>query len=353
MNDIPSETSMPDDQEPELETGTANLEVQAETLQPRFDQFIATHFPQRSRSFFQNLIQGGLVTINGAVITKPGTRIYVGDRIEFTWPPQERQEPRPEAMPLSVVYEDASIMVIDKPAGLVVHPGEGNRDHTLVSGLMALHPECFCAGEWPDPERPGIVHRLDKDTSGLLVIAKTPLVQEKLQQMFKDRRTEKIYLAITWGVPAASMGRVENEIGRHPGNRLKRAVVSKEGKIAITHYRIRSRNERAGLVELLIETGRTHQIRVHLAHLRCPVAGDALYGGNRPHEAENPKRPMLHAWRLRFPHPYTGKRMEFISPIPADFAETAAKLKLNMPTEPILEKPEEGEAIIDPRAKRY
>lgn len=317
------------DSESSLEQWT----VEAADRGLRLDQFLAARRPEYSRSFCQKAIEAGRVSVNGVTILRTSAKTGTGDLVAVDWPVVRERTLVPEPMDLAILFEDDDLLVLDKPAGLVVHPGDGQWEHTLVQGLLAHAPECFGHPDFPDPVRPGIVHRLDKETSGLLVVAKTPAAQASLQEAFKERETEKTYLAIVWGRPPKSEGRLETLMGRHPGNRLKRAVLHKSegGKPAITRYQILAGSKDACLLQVRIETGRTHQIRVHMAHLHCPVVGDMTYGGQRPQDPRCPRRQMLHAWKLSFKHPRSGAELQFESPVPEDFAAVAAGFGLDLP----------------------
>ena len=288
----------------------------------RLDRFLALSFPDVSRSRIRELILNGHATVNEIQITDPSHRVkQPGLCISLRLPPQPRSTPCAQGeIPLDIVYEDADLLVIDKPAGLAVHPGAGLADGTLVNALLA-----HC-GPLPDAgaaERPGIVHRLDKDTSGLLLAAKTPVALTRLQRMFAERRISRLYKAVARGVPAPPEGRVEGNIGRSPRNRLRMAVVvPPAGKPAATRYRVTEAfGPDACLLECRLETGRTHQIRVHMAHLGHPLLGDPLYAGRAGRkDGRLPvfARQALHAETLGFSHPLTGEEMMFHSPLPAD-----------------------------------
>ncbi|NNJ69926.1 MAG: RluA family pseudouridine synthase, partial [Kiritimatiellales bacterium] len=220
-----------------------------------------------------------------------------------------------------ILFEDDAVLVLNKPPGLVVHPAAGNESGTLVNALL-FHDAAF-----QEVERAGIVHRLDKDTSGVMVVAKSAAAQAALQQQFKDRDTEKEYLALVWGTPPPE-GRIETLLGRHPVHRKKQAVLSEGGREAISTYRTLEVFDEVALVAVKIETGRTHQIRVHMAHIGHPVAGDALYGRARKHHLpQTPKRQMLHAAKLSFNHPASGKRLSFEAPLFDDMRQLLEQLR--------------------------
>lgn len=285
----------------------------------RIDKWLADHFTTRSRTYFQSLINSGLVSLNGEIALKRSL-VSKGDEIEVTHLEKPIIAAKPEAIPLSILYEDSHLIAIDKPAGMVVHPAPGTPNGTLVNAL--LHH----LGKAPtdDPIRPGIVHRLDKETSGVLIVAKNPLAHERLSEMFAKRLVEKRYLAITVGTPPLEV-RLDEPIGRNPNNRQKMAIL-KGGKRAVSHVKRLETNGELSLVDVAIETGRTHQIRVHLAYLRTPVLGDSTYGSAGANKAYGAKRQMLHAKTLSFAHPLSGEKLTLDAPLPDDFAEFAKKI---------------------------
>jgi len=292
----------------------------------RIDQFLSNAFPEHSRSFFQRCLKRGCVLLNGHPCGQ-AKLVSAGDLIRIEWPEEELYELKAEEIPLDVIAEDDDILVINKPPGLVVHPAQGNLTGTLVHGLLFYDEEHF--SELVDENlRPGIVHRLDKDTSGVMVVAKNAYSRRAIKRAFAEREVEKTYLALVLGEFGVVTGRIDGAIGRHPRHREKMAVVEQNGKHAGTRYRVLASTGEITLIQVRIETGRTHQIRVHFAHLLHPVLGDHLYGG-RPKDAPlMPRRQMLHAWRLVFPHPRNGVMREYMAPPPADFRETLAKLGL-------------------------
>jgi len=296
------------------------LELTADRGGERLDTFIARRCPELSRSHARRLIDEGLVSVNGRQ-AKPSERVRAGLSVSVIVPPPETVTLVPEAIPLTIIYQDGDIIVLDKPAGLTVHPAPGHPSGTLVNALLAACPDLRgIAGTL----RPGIVHRLDKDTSGLMVVAKNDRAQRALQRQLKDRDVRKTYLALVRGVPAPREGTIAAPIGRHPKNRKKMAVVA-DGREATTRYRVRE--EIAGgqysLLEVEPVTGRTHQIRVHLAAVGHPVVGDATYG--RPSAAVG--RQFLHAHKLAFGMPLGGRTVEFESPLPADLREALSQLR--------------------------
>ncbi len=274
----------------------------------RLDVFLAVAVPEVSRSQWKGLIQGDLVQVNGARC-KPNRTLKAGDEVCWSIPAGAPAEPQPENIPLDILFEDDAVLVLNKAPGRVVHPAVGNESGTLVNGLL------FQAPIFQELERAGIVHRLDKGTSGVMVVAKSDAAMAELQRQFKARETEKEYLALVWGHPPPS-GRIETLIGRHPKRRQKQAVLGEGGRKAISNFRVLERFNEVSLVQVAIETGRTHQIRVHMTHLGHPVVGDTVYGRARKNRLPVvPERQMLHAARLMFTHPTTGKRLSFEAPL--------------------------------------
>ena len=280
----------------------------------RLDQFLAKELPEYSRSRLQQLIRSGFVRLNKQT-TRPRQIVRGGDKIHLIEPPLEKIEMRPEPIPLDVLFEDDDLIVINKPADLTVHPGAGQREHTLVNALLS---HCTTLSGIGGKERPGIVHRLDKETSGCLVVAKNDVAHRELSKQFAARTVEKIYLALVAGKLRKPTGVIEENIGRHPVQRKRMSVSSKRGRAAKTEYRVIRSSDQASLVECRLHSGRTHQIRVHLHHLGHPVLGDKIYA---PRFAKNFHRQMLHAWKLGFRHPCTGEWRSFEASLPADFNE--------------------------------
>jgi len=294
----------------------------------RVDQCLAGRFPAFSRAFFQRCLRTGSVSLNGHAC-RPADTVKTNDILLIEWPPAAAAvELEGEAIDLDVLAEDDDVLVVNKPPGLVVHPTRHNWTGTLVNALLHRDEERF-RDLADEDQRPGIVHRLDKDTSGVMVVAKNESAWTAMKDAFRERCVEKTYLALVLGEFGAVTGRIETRIGRNPRHRLKMAVLEDGGKLAITRYRVLSSGQGVTLVEVHIETGRTHQIRVHFAHLRHPVLGDPLYGGRQRDAAFRPSRQMLHAWRLAFPHPRTGVMREYSAPPPDDFL--AALRALGMP----------------------
>jgi 23S rRNA pseudouridine1911/1915/1917 synthase len=287
----------------------------------RLDRLLVLHLPTLSRTRLKRLIESGHVTRGGAACREPSLRVQPGQKFIVALPEPEDAAPAPQGMALDIRFEDAHLIVVDKPAGLVVHPAPGNPDGTLVNALIAhCGPSLSGIG---GVRRPGIVHRLDKDTSGLIVVAKTEAAHRALSGDFAARRIDRAYAAFVCGVPLPAIGEIIGNIGRSPVNRKKMAVVGEgKGKSALTRYRVeRSFGTVAALVECRLATGRTHQIRVHLAARGHPLIGDPLYGHRRARAAAPIaafRRQALHARRLGFAHPADGRPLSFDSPLPAD-----------------------------------
>ena len=293
------------------------LIIVEDQLGTRLDQYLAALLPELSRARIQALIKEGEITVNGKA-TKAKTPVERNMRIEVNIPEPEPAEAQPQDIPLSVLYEDKHVIVIDKESGMVVHPTAGNPDGTLVNAVL-FH--CGDLSGIGGVERPGIVHRLDKDTSGCIVVAKNDQAHLSLTTQFAERDTGKIYLAVVQGCPKEPKGTVFTNIGRHPVNRLKMAVVNPgSGKPAITDWEVLHYDAAtdSSLVMCTLHTGRTHQIRVHMLHLGHPLIGDPIYAHPQRQKAR-PGRLMLHAWRLAFNHPADGRRIAIQSPIPAEY----------------------------------
>ena len=298
----------------------------------RLDTFLRRHFPAASRGAIQRLIEQGHIKVNGQP-TKPTHRPRAGEVVEVEWPEARPAEALPEDIRLDIIYEDEALLVLNKPAGLVVHPAAGHEEHTLVNAL--LH---HCAGQLSGiggVARPGIVHRLDKETTGCLVVAKNDETHIALSAQFAGRTVEKVYLAILCGVLPRDQGNIRAAIARHPTHRKRMAVRDADtGRAAHTSYRVLERLREATLVEALLHTGRTHQIRVHFQHLGFPVAGDLTYGQRQTKRLaelthyEAP-RVMLHAHKLAFIHPRSGKRMHFEAAWPEDFEDGLRFLRIS------------------------
>lgn len=301
--------------------------VSREQSGQRLDLFLSGVIPDFSRSHFKNLIKEDLILVNGNPV-KPSYETRAGDLIMAKVPGQAPDEAlKPEPMRLDILFEDEDLLIVNKAPGLVVHPGAGHSEGTLVHGLLAHSPRLAIQGS---PLRPGIVHRLDKDTSGALVIAKSERAYLSLIRQFKEKRVRKEYLALVYGSPAKDKGEISSLLGRHPTDRKKIAVLQNRGREALSRWRVEKDWGEAALLRVLIETGRTHQIRVHLSHIGHPVVGDETYGGDR-RRARNVRsapvrdllletqRQMLHAIRLEFTHPVTGAAVSANAPLPEDF----------------------------------
>ncbi len=295
----------------------------------RLDLFLCHIWDRCSRTYFQELIALGLVVVNGR-IEKKRYLVQPGDEIEVEFAQPKDSSIVPEPMDLDILYEDEDLLAINKPAGLVVHPGAGNWTGTFVHGLLY-----YCQTlQTVSSLRPGIVHRLDKETSGVLLAAKNIETQQKLVSAFAERLVEKVYLAITVGNPGNRM--VENHIGRDPQHRQRMAIVQHGGKEARTSIETLHFNPPFATVLLFPETGRTHQLRVHLASLSCPILGDSVYGIARMNQKEGCSRHLLHAWLLAFPHPKTGTRCILQAPIPQDFLPYCGNLMAELERQRVL-----------------
>jgi 23S rRNA pseudouridine1911/1915/1917 synthase len=304
--------------------------VGPEAAGERLDRALTAAVPELSRSRLQALIATGCVREGERTVEDASTKVKPGQRFEIRVPPPAPAVPAAQAIELDIVYEDSCLIVIDKPAGLVVHPAAGNPDGTLVNALLA-----HCDGELSGiggVARPGIVHRLDKDTSGLMVVAKTDAAHQALSAQFADRTLSRTYLALVWGRPNPSAGTIEGAIGRDPRDRKRMAMVKAGGKAARTHYRVlRPAGLEASLMACKLDTGRTHQIRVHLTSIGHPLIGDPVYG-RRPRSVIGSEiersfpRQALHAAKLRFRHPADQNEREFTRPLPGDMRDLLVSL---------------------------
>ena len=308
---------------------TYTVTVSEDKAGMRLDRLLADEIAGLSRTRLQALIADGFVEIRGrGPVRDPARRVLAAEMFAVVVPPAAPAAPRPQSIPIDVVYEDAHLIIVDKPAGLVVHPAAGNPDGTLVNALLARCPGGLSAigGEF----RPGIVHRLDKETSGLMVVAKSDEAHLGLVRQFSEHSVERAYHAVVWGVPRPGTGRIAKNVGRCPTNRKKMAVVTRGGKPAVTQYSVlRAFGGHASLVECRLATGRTHQIRVHMAAIGHPLLGDAVYGGgrNRVRTLPEPMRSSfpslrgqaLHAHLIGIKHPVTGERLRFESKLPQQF----------------------------------
>ena len=284
----------------------------------RLDVWLTSRFPKYSRTYFQKLIDKGLVLVNGQKAPK---RLIISpnDEVEVEFEVTEALHAKPENIPLDILYEDDVMIAINKPAGLVVHPAPGHPNGTFVNGLLYYlnaHPT-------RDPIRPGIVHRLDKETSGVLIAAKTPKSHEKLVNLFANREVKKTYIALLNGNPGIERT-IDAPIGRDPKNRQKMAVRS-DGKRAITHLKRLHFDGEISLASIDIETGRTHQIRVHMNSIKTPIIGDSVYGSKRANETHKASRQLLHTYKLSLPHPTTGKTVHFCANLPHDILKKCPK----------------------------
>ena len=300
----------------------------------RLDRALAAALPTLTRSRVKALIESRRVALaDGTTVEEPSRKVKTGDSFTVDVPEPEAATPLAQAIDLEILYEDTDLLVLNKPAGLVVHPAPGNPDNTLVNALLA-HCGDSLSGIG-GVRRPGIVHRLDKDTSGVMVVAKNDATHQALSKLFAAHDLTRIYKALVWGAPKARSGTIEAAIGRHPIDRKRMAVRQTSGRRAVTEYWLEKRfgpplKPLASLVGAKLETGRTHQVRVHLSHIGCPVIGDPVYGRRRnspaPDSLKSFGRQALHAAVLEFRHPGTGKVMKFASELPQDMARLVAEL---------------------------
>ena len=289
-----------------------------DTLTGRIDKVLAHQFNQFSRSHLQKWIEDGNVRVNGQPV-KPKYKLAVGDQVVIEPEAPQKVDLTPEKIPLDIVYEDDDVIVVNKPQGMVVHPAPGHPDHTLVNALLYHSPLSTINGEF----RPGIVHRIDKDTSGLLMVAKNDLAHRSLAAQLKAKTNQREYVALVHGVIKQAAGTINAPIGRSKKDRKKQAVVS-DGRHAVTHFKVLHRFRHYTLVSCRLETGRTHQIRVHMKSIGHPLAGDPLYG---PRKTLPGRGQYLHARLLGFKHPRTGKELVFTAPLPEYFQQMLDKLK--------------------------
>lgn len=290
------------------------VQFEVQSAGERIDKLLLAHLPETSRAAIQKMIRAGLVTVDGEPV-KPNYRVREGERVAARLPAEKPLETRGEPIPLDLVYEDDFFLVVNKPAGMVVHPAFGHDTGTLVNAVLAHVPDM---SDKEQPERPGIVHRLDKDTSGLIVVAKKPETRDALQRAFRDREVQKFYLALVEGQVSAGHGMITATLGRDPRQRKRMAVVP-GGRPAVTEYRVLDRFERHTYLEVQLHTGRTHQIRVHLAYIGHPVVGDSVYGYRKQRLALG--RQFLHAARLVFRHPFTGQILDLSVPLSEDLQQ--------------------------------
>lgn len=312
--------------------------VVADHSHDRLDRLLANALPDQSRTRIKNLIKQGHLSLAGGTITDPSYRVKQGEAYTLNIPAAEPASPEPETIPLNIIYEDDDVIVINKPAGLVVHPAPGNSRGTLVNALLA-HCGASLSGIG-GVKRPGIVHRLDKQTSGLIVAAKNDQSHASLSEQFSKRTIDRAYQALVWGIPRPATGTIESNIGRNRYNRKKMAILKNAGRYANTGYKVLQRfGEFASLAECKLSTGRTHQIRVHMAHIGHPVIGDAIYGGGLSHARRAPLNEQtsicikkldgqaLHAFALGFCHPKTGEKINFSSQLPIEIMELITLLE--------------------------
>ena len=283
----------------------------------RIDKVLTTLEPGITRSQLKNLINDGHVTVNGQAV-KPKYKVHAGDKISLVKPEPQSLELTPENIPLDIVYEDDDVIVVNKPQGMVVHPAPGHPDHTLVNALLYHSPLSTINGTF----RPGIVHRIDKDTSGLLMVAKNDLAHQSLAEQLRNKTNKREYLALVYGQIKEDEGTIDAPLGRNPQDRKKQAVV-KGGRHAVTHFKVIKRYDNFTLVKCILETGRTHQIRVHMKYIGHPLVGDPLYG---PRKVIGKDGQFLHAALLGFKHPRTGKELVFEAPLPENFQKMLDKL---------------------------
>jgi 23S rRNA pseudouridine1911/1915/1917 synthase len=299
----------------------------------RLDAFVARSLPDLTRAAVRRLIDEGCITVNGSA-QKPALKLKGGERIAVVIPPPVAASPSAEAIPLDILYEDSDLVVVNKPAGMVVHPGAGVAGGTLVNALLG---HCRDLSGIGGELRPGIVHRIDKETSGILVVAKNDLSHQALSQQFKEHTIKRVYLALVFGAPKDDKGRIESSIGRHPVDRKRMSGKARRGKHAVTHWRMLARYKGVSMLRLRLETGRTHQIRVHLSEAGFPLLGDAVYGGaGRLVNIQDTQlraliktlgRQALHATTLGFIHPRSGEYMEFNAEPPDDIARITQYLE--------------------------
>jgi 23S rRNA pseudouridine1911/1915/1917 synthase len=302
---------------PASASADTTLQLLATSGGERLDRWIAEQTADLSRSRVQKLIEQGQVQVNGQVCTSQKVMLQPGDQILVTIPAAKPLDLAAEAIPLDILYEDEHLLIINKPVGLVVHPAPGHEGGTLVNALLAY---CKNLGGIGGVQRPGIVHRLDKDTSGALAIAKTDFAHQHLQSQFKAKTARREYLAIVYGAPTSSSGTIDAPIGRHLVDRKKMAVVPEEkgGRRAVTHWQVAERLGNYTLMRFQLETGRTHQIRVHSAQIGHPVVGDPVYSAGRSVGVNLPGQ-ALHAWKLKLQHPVTESWIEAVAPLPSTF----------------------------------
>ena len=302
--------------------GTLNFIIEEEFDGTRVDLVLSVLMPELSRSYIQKLLEDGLAARNDKTLVSKKEKVFKGDQISLTVPEPRELEIQGQNIPLDIIYEDDSLLVVNKPKGMVVHPAPGNYENTLVHGVLY-----HCQGRLSSINgtiRPGIVHRIDKDTSGLLMIAKTDAAHRSLAKQLEEHTITRIYHAVVYHNISEDEGIIDESIGRDPNNRLKQKVLLTGGRRAVTHYKVLKRFGTFTYIEARLETGRTHQIRVHMAYIKHPLLGDQVYGPKRG--PINVTSQVLHAKTLGFDHPLTGERMEFDSPLPDEFQGVLKKL---------------------------
>lgn len=290
----------------------------------RIDSWLTSKLKDYSRSHLQKIIEQGFVSVNGKKV-KSNYKLKLGQQVQITMPEIQEQSIEPEDIPLKIIYEDEHLLVVDKPKGMVVHPATGNYSGTLVNAILN-----YCGDTLSDINgeiRPGIIHRLDKDTTGVLVVAKTNEAHSNISKKLKEHKVKRVYVALVQGVITEKMGRIEMPIGRHPVDRKKMSVNIKNGKNAITYFTVIERFDDSTYIELSLETGRTHQIRVHMSHIGHPILGDLVYGCKRKQYIKEGQA--LHAKLLGFEHPITKTYMEFEAPIPEYFVKLLKGRKMS------------------------
>lgn len=299
------------------------IELTADVSGIRIDSWLSGKVGDYSRTYIQKLVEDGSVTVNGGAV-RTNYKLKEGDNVSVNIPAPEKLDVRAEDIKLDILYEDDDIVVVNKPRSMVVHPAAGNYSGTLVNALME-----HCKGSLSDINgviRPGIVHRIDKDTSGVLVVAKNNSAHEKLSEKLKDHDIKRIYIAVAEGIIREDSGKIDAPVGRHPVERKKMSVNTKNGRRAVTHFKVLERFTDATLVELRLETGRTHQIRVHMSFIGHPLVGDNVYGKKK--QASGIEGQALHARLLGFVHPATGEFMEFTAEPPEDFRQLVERLRV-------------------------
>ena len=297
--------------------------IDEESKGTRIDRVLSLLLAESSRSYIQKLIEKGNVTVDGKPCTAKNYKVNAGQQVELVMPEPQNLSVEPEDIPLDIVYEDDDVLVVNKPRGMVVHPAVGNYTGTLVNAIMHHCGERLSSIN--GVIRPGIVHRIDKDTSGLLMIAKNNMAHESLSAQLAEHSITRRYNALVYSNPSQDEGTVDAPIGRDPKNRLRMAVTSQNSKRAVTHWKVLERFGKYTLIEARLETGRTHQIRVHMSHIKHPLVGDMVYGPKKQPLTEDGQ--MLHARVLGFVHPRTGEYMEFERPLPDEFQQILQKVR--------------------------